>query len=486
MNILMLAAECIPFAKTGGLADVVYALSVALEKLGNTIKIILPRYRSIDRTNLKSLGALAVQMGNENLYCEVLKTNLNNTKIEVFFIEYNDFFDREKLYSYDDDFKRFSFFSKAALELCIEKIKWKPDILHCHDWHTAIGSVYLKHSGSKKIAGFENTKSVLTIHNLCFQGICSKDNFQYFGLDPDVFYKAGFEAGSNAFNILKAGITCADKITTVSKNYANETKTIKHGFGLEPVLKKRSTDYEGILNGIDSAEWDPSTDVYLQPEQRFSYADMKGKVKAKIALQKRFDLPIDANIPLIGMVMRLAEQKGIIELFKPGFGCAEAICRNMNVQMVILGTGEEWCEDEIRRLTDSVDIPNFQGITGYSEEIAHLIEAGSDLFLMPSRFEPCGLNQMYSLIRGVIPIVSRTGGLVDTVDDYNEADGSGTGFMFHKNSPSAIYNAVSRAIAVWENNPNHIEAMRLRGMQKTFNWEIPAKEYVALYKRMFI
>jgi starch synthase len=292
-----------------------------------------------------------------------------------------------------------------------------------------------------------------------------------------VFYNAGFEDWS-MMNLLKAGLYSADRLNTVSPNYAGETQTAAHGFRLDGVLRYRSADYSGILNGIDSGVWNPAKDKLI-PEP-YSVKKIAGKAKAKEALQRTFGLPLDGAKPIVGMVTRLTEQKGVGELFGPAYGSAFSICSDMDLQLVLIGTGEAWCEHEIQSLSSR--LANFRAKIGYSEELSHLIEAGSDFFLMPSRYEPCGLNQMYSLAYGTLPIVRRTGGLADTVENYDEKTGAGTGFMFDDLTPHAIYNTVGWAVWAWYKRREHIDAMRLRAMKLDFSWEKSAKKYIALYE----
>jgi starch synthase len=279
-------------------------------------------------------------------------------------------------------------------------------------------------------------------------------------------------------NFLKAGITCADKLNTVSPNYARETQTQAHGFRLDGMLRYRAADYTGILNGIDIDLWNPAKDRFIP--QPYGISDLGGKAKAKEALQRAFELPGDPNVPVIGMVSRLTEQKGVGALFGPSYGSAWSICRDMNIQLVLLGTGDAWCENEARSLSSRLS--NFKARIGYSEELSHLVEAGSDFFLMPSRYEPCGLNQLYSLAYGTLPIVRNTGGLADTVENFNQETGKGTGFMFDDLTPSAIYNTVGWAVWAYYNRPAQIQAMRIAGMKQNFSWEKSAKKYVALYQ----
>jgi len=490
MKILMVSSEAAPFAKSGGLADMVSALSICLAKMGHEVKIVLPRYYSIDRDSLKQIkGALGVPVGGREEWCGVYTVPLPGSPKEnpvgMYLIEHEIFFGRDGLYgaSLDSDYldnpQRFTFFGRAAFQLC-RKLGWYPDILHAHDWMTAIVPVYLKFAerrvpGSR--AGFENTGSVLTIHNLGYQGIYSKENFPYTGLGWDVFYEAGFEDWS-MMNFLKAGLYSADRLNTVSPNYAEETKTGPHGFRLDGVLRYRGADYSGIINGIDTSVWNPQKDKRIP--KNYSADDMSGKALAKAALQRHFGLPEDPAVPVIGMVTRLTEQKGVWDLFGANHGSAWNICTDMKLQLVLLGSGEAWCENEVRSLASR--LPNFNAHIGYDEELSHLIEAGSDFFLMPSRYEPCGLNQLYSLAYGTLPIVRRTGGLIDTVENYNQTTGDGTGFMFEDLTPQAIYDTVGWANWTWYNNPEHVAAMRRRAMAKDFSWEKSANRYVELYE----
>jgi starch synthase len=490
MKILMASSEGHPYAKTGGLADMVSALSLALANLGHDVRIVLPRYYHIDRSVLTQLeGAMGVPMGGTEEWCAVYTTDLPGSSkknpVRVYFIDHEQFFGRDGIYGtpWEPDFldnpRRFTFLSRSVFQLC-RKIGWFPDILHSHDWPTAMVNVYLKY-WERPLGGegeFAATSSVLTVHNLGYQGIYSKDNFGYAGLGWDVFYNAGFEDWS-MMNILKAGLYSADKLNTVSPHYAEETKTQAHGFRLDGVLRYRSADYSGILNGIDTAVWNPAKDTLIPRNYTVSTV-AEGKAKAREALQDEFGLPRDTDVPLIGMVTRLTDQKGVGELFGPGYGSAWPICRDMNIQLVLLGSGESWCEHEVESLASR--LPNFKCRIGYQEKLSHLIEAGSDFFLMPSRYEPCGLNQMYSLVYGTLPIVRNTGGLTDTVENFNQETGAGTGFMFDDLNPQAIYNTVGWAVWAYYNDRPHIEAMRTAGMKKDFSWAGSAKQYIQLYE----
>jgi starch synthase len=488
MKILMAASEAVPFAKTGGLADAVSALSLALARLGHEVRVVLPRYYSVNREELRKLeGAMGVRTGGGEEWSAVYTAELPGSEkknpVPVYFIDHEKFFGRDGIYGipsepdFLDNPRRFTFFSRAVFQLC-RKINWQPDVIHAHDWPAALVPVFLKYG--EKRDGFAKTRSVLTIHNLGYQGIYHKDNFSYTSLGWDVFYDAGFDDW-NMMNLLKAGINSADKLNTVSPNYARETQTQAHGFRLDGVLRCRSADYMGILNGVDTAVWNPGRDPLIP--KPYGPQDMSGKAEAKAALQREFNLPQNPDVPVIGMITRLTGQKGVGELFGPAYGSAWSICRDMNLQFVLLGTGEAWCEHELRSL--SGQLSNFKAHIGYSEAESHLIEAGSDFFLMPSRYEPCGLNQMYSLAYGTLPIVRNTGGLTDTVENFNQDTGGGTGFMFDDLTPSAIYNTTGWAVWAYYNRREQIEVMRARGMKLDFSWERSAKKYAALYEGFF-
>jgi starch synthase len=482
----MVSSEAVPFAKTGGLADAVSALSIALAKLGHEIKIVIPRYYHIDRSKLTLLeGEMGVPMGQGvEEWCAVYKTTLPGSPakmpVEIFFIDHEIFFGRDGIYGtpsepdFIDNSRRFNFFSRSAFQLC-QKIQWYPEVFHAHDWPSAAVPVYLKFA--LRYGPFEKSVSILTIHNLGYQGVYHKDNFDYLGLGWHVYYEGGFEDW-NMMNMLKAGIYSADRLNTVSRTYCEETKTQGQGFRLDGPLRYREAGYRGILNGIDTDIWNPAKDTLLPAT--YSAADLSGKAACKAQLQKEFKLPVNPDVPIIGMISRLTGQKGVGELFGPAYGSAYPICRDMNVNFVLLGTGEAWCENELRSLSSR--LPNFRARIGYSEELSHLIEAGSDFFLMPSRYEPCGLNQMYSLVYGTPPIVRRTGGLADTVENFNQETGGGTGFMFDYLSPQSIYDTVGWAVWAWYNQRDIITAMRKRGMKHDFSWTASAKRYIDMYK----
>jgi starch synthase len=403
--------------------------------------------------------------------------------VEVYFLDHDRLYGRDGIYGnktegdFADNPQRFAFLCRGAFQLC-RKLSWIPDILHAHDWTSALAPVFLRFDEGRRAGEFAKTASVLTIHNLGYQGIYGKECFEYFRLPWELFHGAGFEFFDKV-NLLKAGLLSADCLTTVSPTYAREIQTPDSGFGLDGLLRFRSADLVGILNGVDLDEWNPEIDLRIPA--RYSVAKMAGKAKCKAALQKAFGFEVTPRKPLVGMVTRLYDQKGVGELFGPLHGSAYRICADIDLQFAIVGSGERWCEDEILAL--SARLPNFKAKVGFDESLAHLVEAGSDFFLMPSRYEPCGLNQMYSLRYGTLPIVHRTGGLADTVENYNQDTGAGTGFTFDNLTPGSVYDTVGWAAWAWYNRPEHIAAMRLRAMERRFSWEHSALEYAKLYER---
>ena len=482
MKILMVTSEAVPFAKTGGLADAVSALSIALTELGHDVRIILPRYYKIDREKLELLPEpMSVHCGFGEVWTAVYKSVLpGKTPVPVYFIDHEQLFGRDGIYGtpqetdFHDNPERFTLLSQSAFQLC-RKLDWIPDIIHAHDWSAALTPVLLKFK--ERFNGFEKTASIFTIHNLGYQGIYGKHKFHVTGLDWNVFYAAGFE-DYDSMNFLKAGLISADFLTTVSPTYAKEIQNSAFGFRMDGILRYRSENLVGILNGVDTNVWSPAIDKKIVTN--YTAASISKKIDNKLALQEKMGLEINPDIPLIGIITRLADQKGISEIFAPTYGCAYNLCKDMKLQFVILGSGESWCENEIRTL--QCNLPNLRAFIGYDDGLSHLIEAGSDFFLMPSRYEPCGLNQMYSLLYGTLPIVRRTGGLADTVENYNEATGDGTGFVLDDLTPQSIYDTVGWAIYAWYNKKDHIEKMKKRAMSSNFGWDESAKKYVNVYE----
>ncbi len=478
LKIAFIASECSPYAKTGGLADVVGSLPKALHKLGHKPIIILPKYAAIDfdRWELQPfLGQLGVWMGDGIEWCSVFTTQ--NNGVPVYFIESHKYFDRWGLYhdadfnDYQDNPRRFGFLSRAGLQLCRD-IGFAPDIVHVHDWQTALAPAYLNiWHWNDLILG--KAASVLTIHNVAYQGVYSYDHYNYLGLQSGNFTTDKFEDHGRV-NMLKGGIYYSDAANTVSPNYANETRTPQLGFGLAPYLNNKGRDYYGILNGVDYDEWDPVNDRFI-PNQ-YSANDLSGKAACKRALQLRANLEPDPNIPMVAAISRLVGQKGLDLLAQ----AIDRILSNMQVQFMLLGSGEKDLEYFYGGLP--ARYPGRAGsYIGYNNELAHWIEAGADFFIMPSIFEPCGLNQIYSLRYGTLPIVRATGGLDDTVAQYNEFDGSGTGFKFSEPSATAIYYTVGWAVSTYYDRPHHMQKMVQTAMAQDYSWERSSQQYLQLY-----
>lgn len=486
MKILMVTAETVPFAKTGGLADMVSALAIQLAEMGHDVRIVMPRYYRIDRNRLSKLeGPMAIAAGQAETWSAVYETRMPGyEKIPVYFIDHEQCFGRDGVYGvpsetdFHDNPYRFAVLCHGAFQLC-RKLGWMPDIMHCHDWSTCLVPVLLKHVC--RYCGFERTASVLTIHNQGYQGQYSKDSFPALGIDWGLYYGAGFEH-EGGINFLQAGVSCADMITTVSPTYAHEIQTPEGGFGMDGLLRVRSDVIKGILNGADLRQWNPEIDKKI-PAQ-YSAKNMAGKAVCKRELQEHMGLEVNPDVPVIGIITRLVDQKGIAEIFAPTYGSIYQICTEMNVQVAVLGSGESWCENEIRALQSK--LPNLRAYIGYDDALSHLIEAGSDFFLMPSKYEPCGLNQIYSMIYGTLPIVKRTGGLADTVENYNQDTGDGTGFVFDQLTPRSVYDTVGWAVWAYYNRKDHIRKMQQAGMKKTFTWDEAAQKYEAVYREALL
>lgn len=480
MKILMVTSETVPFAKTGGLADAVSALALILKKQGHDVRIVMPRYYKIDRTKLKPIEApLAVAAGQIETWVKVYESTLPSSEVPVYFIDHEQCFGRDGIYGtkaepdFHDNPYRSAVLCHGAFQIC-RMLGWYPDIMHAHDWFCALVPVLLKHVCRNGY--FAHTASVFTIHNLGYQGWYSKDSFPALGLDWNLYHGAGLER-NGCINLLQSALSCADMITTVSPTYAQEIQTEEGGFGLDGLLRVRRDVVCGVLNGCDLDTWNPKTDKYIP--YKFDSKNLANKAKCKAEVQKRLGLPVNPDVPLFGIITRLADQKGIAEVFAPSYGSIYNICSSMDVQFAILGSGEKWCEDEINALQSK--LPNLRAFIGYDEGLSHLIEAGSDFFLMPSRYEPCGLNQMYSMLYGTLPIVRRTGGLADTVEQYNEFSGDGTGFLFDSLTPGAIYDTVGWATYAYYNKKDHIKQMQVRGMTKDFSWDKSADGYLNVY-----
>lgn len=477
-KILMVSSEAVPYAKTGGLADMVSALSLKLSEAGDDVRIIMPRYYDIDKEKLSKMKQpLGIPTGDDEKWTAVYTDKLKGT-VPVYFIDYDLLYGRKGIYgpsgseSFGDNAERFNLLCRGAFQLC-RMIDWIPDVMHCHDWSAGLVPLYL--NTIEFSHEFKRTASVFTIHNIGYQGIFPADETVHTGLVE----QAAMLHNDN-MNFLKCAIDQSNIVTTVSPTYAREIQTAQYGEGLETLLDYRKYDLFGILNGVDYSEWNPETDRHIAP-LNYDHKDLSNKAKLKENLQKEAGLEVSPDKPLIGIVSRLADQKGFRELCEPFYGCLASLCRYIDLQFVILGTGEKWCEEELNRLTRT--LPNLSVWTEFDNKKAHLIEAGSDFFLMPSRYEPCGLNQLYSLKYGTLPIVRNTGGLADTVENYNQETGGGTGFTFDDLTPEAIYNVVGWAVWAWYNRTEHINAMREKAMTRDFSWTGSVKEYKEIYEK---
>jgi starch synthase len=479
LNILLAASEVVPFAKSGGLADVAGALPKALHDLGHDIRVVMPRYYIVDKEKygLKHLdGSLGVPMGSMGeAWAAVYEGTLPDSDVPVYFIEHEGFFGRKGLYDedgvgYGDNDNRFIFFSKAVMQLA-KKLRFKPDIIHANDWHTASMPIFLNTIYAQD-SDFENAASILTLHNLQHQGKFYKGAMDVLGIGWEHFNSDELEE-YDGINLLKGGIVHADAINAVSRKYAHEIRTPEFGWGLDGLINKYSDKLFGVLNGVDYNEWNPSVDDFIA--KKYDFDDMGGKAVCKSELQKEFDLPVRDDVPLIGLVGRLAEQKGIGLLASAIWNLME-----LDIQIVLLGTGEKWAEHFFSDVAAKYP-EKFKCYIGYKNDLAHRIESGSDFFLMPSLFEPCGLNQIYSLRYGTLPIVRATGGLDDTIENYDPDTGSGTGFKFYDASPEALTGTVKWAVNTWYTDRPAIDRLRLNAMHKHFSWEDAAKGYENIY-----
>ncbi len=479
-NILFVTPESVPYAKTGGLADVAGALSKTLADNGHKVMVVMPYYASISPELVQSAEApfsMNVWMGNTEEWCLVHPKKINDN-LTYYFIDFQKYFFREGMYhniamqDYLDNPKRFAFLSQAALYLCKTK-QVKLDIVHAHDWQTSAALAYIKthHWNDEYLGG---AAGVLTIHNMGYQGKYPKQDYAYLGFRSEDFNPYVFE-DFGGINLLKGGIYFADMVNTVSPTYANETLTSEYSYGMDNILRMKGEQYIGILNGVDYSEWDPSNDTLIS--QKFSVKSITGKAICKKDLRAHFGLE-DNNSPIIGVVSRMAEQKGLHMLANS----IEAIVKNMHVQFAILGSGDKGLEGYFASLPSQY--PGQIGVQiGYDNVLAHKIEAGADFFIMPSLYEPCGLNQIYSLRYGTLPIIRATGGLEDTVEQYDEKTGDGTGFKFFDATERAIYNTVGWAVSTYYDRPEHYKAMQKRAMKKSFSWKDSAERYEEAYER---
>lgn len=471
-RILFITSECTPLAQTGGLGDMVSGLSKALNKRGHDVRVVMPLYQSIDRAKygVHFSRSCCVHFGRgEEIWVGIFEGKVGD--VPVWFIDYARYFDRPYIYDDQEDSFRFGVLSKAALQVC-KDTAWIPHVAHVHDWMTSMAAVFLK-TWDRVLSPLSHTASVLTIHNIGYQGKFSPAVLPFYGLGGDYMAPDRFE-DFGMINLLKAGIQYADAVTTVSPTYANEIRGPIGGMGLAPYLNNRSEHVFGILNGVDSEVWNPATDKYLPA--RFSRDDLAGKAECKRALQERFGLAVDPTIPVFGIVSRFAPQKGF-DLIR---GALPQAMRDMVIQVVVLGTGDPFTENFFRWLHGAYP-KGANAHIGFDPGLAHLIEAGSDFFIMPSLYEPCGLNQMYSSLYGALPIVRATGGLDDTVENYDEANGTGTGFKFWEISGRALFFTIGWAVSTWYDRQHHYQTLQKNGMGRDFTWGLSAQQYEKVY-----
>ena len=460
----MASAEVAPFAKVGGLADVVGSLPPALKKLGCDIRLVMPLYGVIGRKKygLKKIHSnVEIYFGNGFAKINIWQAKLPNSNVIIYFIDAPKYFGAKEIYAKKNNAERFLFFSLASLYM-LPSINFKPDVIHCHDFHTAMMPNLLKVSD---YAYFKGIKTVFTIHNLNYQGKSGIEVLSTGNLTKKSLKFLSKDAQDGDINFMVQGILSADIINTVSKTYAKEIATSFYGAGIDNIIKKRKSDLYGILNGIDIKFFNPVSDKYIK--QKYSVKTFNKKVINKLALQKEFGLPQGKNIALIGFVSRLVWQKGI-ELI------TEDVIKNSNCQFVILGTGQPEYEKYLKQLSKKYP-DKFSAQIKFDIKLAQWIYAGSDAFLMPSRFEPCGLGQMIAMRYGAVPIVRATGGLADTVN-------SRVGFSFKEFSVDSLRRAIKKALNIYYNQPKKWRQLQVDGMVKDFSWDKSAKEYLKIYK----
>jgi len=487
LDVLLLSSEVEPFAKTGGLADVSCALPKSIKSLDHEIRIMMPRYGSIDERKCKlhemiRLKDIPVPLGNKQILASVRSSFLLNShsKVQVYFLDNHSLFGRSGLYihpetkkDYRDNDDRFFFFARGVLEV-LKRLGWQPNIIHCNDWPTGLVPVYLK-TLYKNDPFYKDTRTVFTVHNMAYQGVFPKSSFNKTGLPAGVLSEKGIES-DGMINLLKAGLVYSDAITTVSEKYAEEIQSsAEYGCGLEDVVRRRKDSVTGILNGIDDSVWDPATDKSIPHKYGIKTLDLK--LENKKALLRRTGLPFRGTIPVLGMVSRLAEQKGIDIIMD-----VWDELMTLPLQLVVLGIGEKRYHDFFSKAGKKYP-EKIAACLEFNEDLAHLIHAGSDMFLMASRYEPCGLNQMYSMKYGTVPIVRATGGLDDTVEDFNPSTGKGTGFKFKEYNGGDLLRVVKRALGAYATTTSWRKIVK-NGMSKDFSWETSARKYVQLYRSL--
>lgn len=473
MKILMVSPEIDPFVKVGGLGDVVGALAKQLARLGHDVRCVTPLYGSVKRIGDWTMlpTPLGADVGSAAEWCRVWETRVPGSEAIAYFLEHEGFFARKDVYTDAGDHdKRATFFTRGALNLCLQ-LGWIPDVIHCHDWTCGFVPVWL--NTTDRFGPLGHSATVFTIHNLEHQGYSHRLALAYAHLPERLFSPDNVES-LGAVNLMKAGLYHSTKITTVSPNYAREIQTPAYGFGLDHVLRFRAGDLIGILNGIDTDAWDPANDPLIPAA--YSLDEPVAKSECKAALQRELGLDVDPAKPIYGVISRLFRQKGLDLLAE----VLPEVLQNMHVQFAILGTGDADLEADFRRA--AVEFPGRVGLKiGFDNKLAHLIQAGADFFVMPSRSEPCGLTQMYAMRYGTLPVARSTGGLTDTIEKYVEGADIGTGFLFDAADENAVYHTIGWACATYYDRPEEFLAMRRRAMARDFSWEVSARKYVDVY-----
>ncbi len=478
MRILLVASEVAPLAKTGGLADVSAALADHLARRGHDVRLVMPLYRRMAErpfTDVPGLERVRVELGSNEYVFGVKRTPLPGGGVDAWCIDCPGLYDRDGIYTGDDDeHRRFALLNRGALALC-EQSGWAPDVAHCNDWHVGLLPLYLKLMRTWSRL-FTNTRSVLTIHNIGYQGAFGAHCIQDLGLDDAAHLLHQEDLANDRISFLKTGLLYADVLTTVSRTYAREIQTEEYAMGLSDMLRARSDHLVGIVNGVDYGAWSPETDTLIP--HNFSAETLDDKRLNTRALLENMGLSYDRRAPVFGIVSRLTFQKGFELLFEP----LPELLAHRDARLVVLGSGEpkyeEFFESLQQRFPDKAVFYN-----GYSNELAHLIEAGADLFLMPSRYEPCGLNQMYSLRYGTVPIVRKTGGLADTVELFDRSRGTGTGIVFEHFDADAMRRALLYSLDLFHDEAAWRRLM-LNGMAQDFSWERQSGIYEELYHRL--
>lgn len=477
MKILFAASEVVPFAKTGGLADVAGALPKKIMNLGHKVSVVMPLYgKARQRGGIFLLmdKTIFVPVGDRIVEGKIWQSRLPDSEVDIYFIENDNYYDRSELYgtstgSYQDNAQRFIFFSRGVLET-IKALSLKVDVIHCNDWHTALIPVYLK-TLYKNNPLLKDVATVFTLHNLFYQGSFERKTIEFTGLSGNLLGLSG------KVNFMKGGLVYADLLTTVSRRYAREIQTQQFGFGLEQVLLSRSGDLYGIINGLDYKVWNPKTDNLLPAN--YNKNDLSGKMECKRVLQRENGLSSEPNIPLLGLISRLDDQKGL-DLIA---GVIDDIME-LGVQFILLGTGKEKYHQLFTEIGARYPSRVRINLT-FDDRLAHLIEAGADIFLMPSRFEPCGLNQLISLKYGTAPVVSRTGGLADTIVNYTPKkleEGKATGFLFSVGSSRELLASIKKAVRLYHDRDKWTKLIQ-NGMSQDWSWGRSAREYVKLYQK---